>query len=117
MENRNRTWPLFVGLFVCSLIMAFVTFAISRAEFNYSLWVAGPRGKCPPFMTDLLMSSYWAVWLLPAATFFVGALALARKIVSEFWLNVWIAVLGVLHVGWFFFWLLGLYLVNQSFHG
>lgn len=114
MQVRRDVWPLLVSMIACSVIMAYVTFGIAGLEFNYALW--SRRGShVLPYITELLKQSYRAVWALPVMTVLVSILIWTGKISRPVWISLLVGTLAVLHTGWFFFWLLGLYLVNQSF--
>lgn len=114
MRSEMRYWPIVAGAVMCSLIMAYVTFGIAELEFHWALWTR-KESHALPFITSWLRQVYWVVWLLPAVTLITGALFLMGKIRGEVWVAASIACVLVLHVAWFFFWLLGLYLANQSF--
>lgn len=123
MEIRVKVWPLVVSLVVCSLIMAFFTYGIARQEFNYAVWIWNMRQRYPsdylqylPPITYYLKSIYPQAWALPVLTGGVAGLVMFRKITNATVISFLLGFLATLHVLWFFFWVAGLYVVNQSFY-
>jgi len=118
MEIRAKAWPLMVSMVVCSLIMAFFTYAIARVEFNYAWWMMKSAGEVQlRGISSYFKSWFIYVWALPAFTGGVATAVILRKVVNETLIGTLLGVIAILHVLWFFFWLSGLYAVHQVFHG
>jgi|GEM_PF-1242982 len=118
-NSRSRLlpmWPLAVGMLICSLVFGYFTYGIAYREFNFAWWTRNEHlSNWLPGITACLKALYPAVWVLPALTGIFLILVIARRITREAWFWMWVTFIATLHFIWFFFWLLGLYVVNQTF--
>jgi hypothetical protein len=111
----SRKWvlPIAIGAFICSGIMAYVIDGVSMVNFHYATRVIETTHF--PYPVILFKPVYNYVWLLPVLTALFGTLIVTHKITGETMIASIISVLIVIHVCWFFFWLVAIYLSNQSF--
>lgn len=114
MNNSNIT--VVVGAatsVICSLLVTFATTAIAHLELTYARWTRVVTQV--PALVGVFKEIYGGVWLLPIGTAIVAYCVVGKRIVRPEIAVSCISALVILHVVWFFFWLLALYLANQSF--
>ena len=82
-------------------------------NFCYAKWTA--ENITLPYLAALFKPIYNYVWILPILTALIGSLIAAKKMTRGITIAFSVSALVVIHVWWFFFWLLAIYLSNQSF--
>jgi hypothetical protein len=112
-ESRKWTLPIVVGAVLCSVMLALVTVSVGHIEYHQAKWTHFPRSL--PALAGFYREVYWAGWLLPVMTALIGFVVTTRKLVNVTVIACCISALAVAHVGWFLFFLLALYLTNQTF--
>ena len=115
--NTSDKWilPVATGALICSGTVAAITWGISVSNFHYAKWTT--ENISLPYYATLFKAIYNYAWILPLLTALLGILIIAKKITKGTTMACGITALVVIHVWWFFFWLLAIYLSNQSFHG
>lgn len=115
--SGSRWWvlALVIGAVICSVMIAYVTVGVAYLEFHHAMWTRVRDPSWLPFFTAYFRKVYWVGWLLPVLTALAGGLVFSRKLASPLAVACLGSVVAIAHVGWFLFWILALYLVNQSF--
>jgi hypothetical protein len=112
--NDSRKWagPIFVGAVLCSVMLAFVTWAVGDTEF-YSI-KALQHTRPLPFIAYDFGKIYVYGWILPIVTGSLGLLVWNRRLASITAIARWLSALLVVHVFWLLFALFALYLANPT---
>ena len=113
--DSSRPWvlPAVIAASMCSALLATFTVSLARVELHYAMWTKSQ--KYLPALAEAFAKVYLAGLVLPLVTVFLGLLLCTKKLTNPVAISSWIGFLAVMHIGWLFFSLVALYLMNQTF--
>jgi len=114
MRNRPKlAIAVALSMIMCSWLMTATTYAISNIDYHYSKWVHVTTRM--PALVEEYKSIYPYGLFLSVIASVVGVSVIAGKMKNLQAMAYSFGIIIVLHIGWFFLWLLATYIANQTF--
>jgi len=114
VKSNKLIVPFVLAAIICSTIMSVAIIGSANLEFHYAAWTRSLTYL--PAITEDFKKVYLWCSVLPILTTIFGILILAGGLHRmPIVIAYSVSLLAIGHLFWFFFWIISVYLVNQSF--